>query len=777
MVNFLAMKHPTPHWLKKTLILARPSLSRDFGKIVTAVCVGFVLLATLFTYDLFKHQTEEHVQNIKQAAERIAQTLTDDIAYVGHNMEYIYAQVQTHGADVHFIRDLLATFHIEHNVTSLPVAWNMFSWANALGKVTTDGSLGLLERPIDVNSRDYIAHTRKYPGKIFIGESVYGAVSRQWLIPAGMGVTDPRGQYLGSVIFGFDIANWLYRLQAIDTTPHIQFSLLDYRHRIVLSSPMLPHQQYQQLTPYSQPLPQTMSGLSLEPLNPNNHLIYVQKVGDYPLYIAATIEQTARWRIFWNAWAMRMAELTLVSLFLISVLLLLRQRIIRPMNLLVDTLQQMMQGQESVSFPKFRAHELQLLSEQLEKVSRHHESLEQAVKSRTEELQCALSVKDDLLNNVSHEVRTPLLGIYALSRGLLERWDQLADPDRYQYFIQVVQSSNRLLSLMNNLLDMSKFNSGVQHYEMSRIDLKNLVDEMIIEAKLLYLHDKQVQYEFRFEIEKGLDAHIIADEEKINQVLRNLVANAIKFMAKTGGEIHIKLESTKNNGLLFSICDEGPGIPEEEKKEIFKPFFQSTRTRKGGGGTGLGLGICQEITIAHHGEIWAENRPHGVGTCFYLRLPRTQPNYVEEETAIDTQESPNQIAPISNPAQTILVIDDESVVRSALRMYLNDYYVVEADGGVEGLNYIRDHTQEIAVVLLDMMMPDMYGLNVLEAIRNNPKTSHIKVILQSGLNDPKELEKAISLGTSGHIEKPYTAQQVRELVSIVMIEVTSSNTN
>ncbi|MDX2050390.1 MAG: HAMP domain-containing sensor histidine kinase, partial [Rickettsiaceae bacterium] len=272
----------------------------------------------------------------------------------------------------------------------------------------------------------------------------------------------------------------------------------------------------------------------------------------------------------------------------------------------------------------------------------------------------ALLLKDEFIRNLSHEVRTPLTGIVSVGSYLASNWDSMKEHLKKETSMLVSQNGQRLLSLMNNLLDLSRLTTGKQEYKIEKINIKTLVEEIINIEMPMYMNEDLTQnFSFSLDTSNLTNEYINIDKEKITQVIRNLYINSIRFMEriKRSGSIDARIEDydiliseinpTKEisrvsplrsykhslahgspkissvefnlgnsiganqqiskKGILFSIRDEGPGIPEEEKEDIFMSFFQSSRTKTGAGGTGLGLSIAKEITDAHKGKIWVEN--------------------------------------------------------------------------------------------------------------------------------------------------------------------------
>jgi signal transduction histidine kinase len=253
-------------------------------------------------------------------------------------------------------------------------------------------------------------------------------------------------------------------------------------------------------------------------------------------------------------------------------------------------------------------------------------NLEEKVTIRTSELEKAKIIaekanesKSEFLANMSHELRTPMHAVLSFAEfGVSESYDGDRD-ELNKYFKKIENSGKRLLSLLNNLLDLSKLEAGKMNFNIQLNNIEVPLNSVIGEVQKL-LEDKNL----RIKVEK-LNARLVAyfDQEKILQVFYNLISNAIKF-SKQNTEINIRLKYTENNNfLLVSIEDEGIGIPEKEIETVFDKFVQSSKTNTGAGGTGLGLSICKEIVKGHNGELWCRNSEKG-GAIFSFTLPAKQ---------------------------------------------------------------------------------------------------------------------------------------------------------
>lgn len=248
------------------------------------------------------------------------------------------------------------------------------------------------------------------------------------------------------------------------------------------------------------------------------------------------------------------------------------------------------------------------------------ELLNDKVKERTAHLREALEIKKRFLNNISHEVRTPLQGIIAISSELGSRWDAFPEEYKKRYVSIISNSGNRLMELMNNILDLSKMQAKQMVLKKEKIDLVQLIKLSIEHNQGFLFANLHKDLKINFEVPDFEEAYVKADREMILRVLNNFMSNAIKY--SEGGDIVVSIEKNANKSFMVKVKDSGVGIPENELRSIFDPFIESSRTRTKAGGKGLGLALCKEIIDAHNGEIWAENNKNNQGASFYFTVPK-----------------------------------------------------------------------------------------------------------------------------------------------------------
>jgi len=271
-----------------------------------------------------------------------------------------------------------------------------------------------------------------------------------------------------------------------------------------------------------------------------------------------------------------------------------------------------------------RTANLQKANEQLRNEIDERKQIEKELLIAKGEAEAANQFKSEFLANMSHELRTPLHSILSFSSFGIKKYATSKPEKLLDYFSRIKQSGKTLLELLNDLLDIAKLESGKTTFVFKPTDLVILVTSLINELEPL-LSERSLS--IRHEAHK-FDGQVTLDADKIKQVLRNLLDNAIKFSPK-GGIIDVAIFLLENS-IKVSVSDQGPGIPQNELEAVFDKFVQSSKTKTGAGGTGLGLAICQEIIVAHKGRIWAENRPEG-GVILSFEIPVSMKTYTQEE--------------------------------------------------------------------------------------------------------------------------------------------------
>ncbi len=350
-------------------------------------------------------------------------------------------------------------------------------------------------------------------------------------------------------------------------------------------------------------------------------------------------------------------------------------------------------------------------------------------------------MKTDFISVVSHELRTPLTSIKGYT-DLLLSGAAGENSELQSEFLGIIDiSTTRLSNLINDILDISRIESGTLKIKHEPIDYRHIVADTLRLMKAA-ADAKDVSMDAAL---PGAIPPVRGDADKVTQVLTNLVSNAIKYTPE-GGWVKVSLEVTGDTSVTTCVADSGIGVAPEDQKKLFQRFFRAdnSSTREAGG-TGLGLVIAKTLIELMGGTIWLESEPSR-GSKFYFTLP----------LFLETVNAPAP-APVALPERGIglvLIIDDDAYVRSLIRhaLHRRGYGTLEASDCAEAQQKARLHKPD--AVTLDMMMPGMDGLKTLRALKNDRATAPIPVVVVSVLGDPAHGE--LMLSTFRFAQKPFT---------------------
>jgi len=432
---------------------------------------------------------------------------------------------------------------------------------------------------------------------------------------------------------------------------------------------------------------------------------------------------------------------------------------------------------------KERNIQLEMAQEKIQHSKNLIEAKNQQLEEQSEKLKEMDKVKSRFFANISHEFRTPL----TLIMGLLEQM-MAADTDKKQKkkLSLMLRNSQRLLGLINQLLELSRFESGKVKLQAARQNVIPILKG--ITANFESLADQhELDLTFHAETE---DITLYVDAEKLEDVVCNLLINAAKF-TPPGGQVTVsakevveKDETFPSGFLRLSISDTGPGIPREQLAHIFDRFYQVEGTyenRKKG--TGIGLALVRELVLLHHGKIDVYSR-EGKGTEFIIALPMGEV-HLEPDEIVDSPLTPPELKPLSEiPAlytetadidetdnttvekdidplspdkEVILVVEDNADVREYIGGSLEPHYtVVEAEDGEKGIQKAREVIPDL--IISDIMMPGIDGYELCKTLKEDIKTSHVPIILLTAKAAEDSIVQGLETGADDYITKPFSTQ-------------------
>ena len=372
-----------------------------------------------------------------------------------------------------------------------------------------------------------------------------------------------------------------------------------------------------------------------------------------------------------------------------------------------------------------------------------------------EELRELDRMKTQFLANMSHELRTPLNSIIGFSRVMLKGIDGALTDLQTADLTSIYNSGQHLLRMINDILDMSKIEAGRMDLSFDEITLDDICQSVLSTARAL-VKDRPV--DLVSTVSEDLPT-VWADGQRVRQVLINLLSNAAKFTEE--GKIILSAAVTADNPefVTVSVTDTGIGIDSDAQKKLFVPFQQvDASTTRRAGGTGLGLSICRSFVEMQGGKIWVESEL-GKGSTFSFTLPIYQVMRQKMEGEAE-QVSPGLTARTGDTAKkAVLVIDDDTGVITLFKRYLEQegYQVIGATQSRRALEMAQRLAPDLTAITLDVVMPQMDGWQVLEALKENPVTHDVPVIMCSIVEG---LERGLSMGAAVCLNKPVTRDEI-----------------
>ena len=417
----------------------------------------------------------------------------------------------------------------------------------------------------------------------------------------------------------------------------------------------------------------------------------------------------------------------------------------------------------------------QQLAERNQQLSRSNAQLERATR-----------LKDEFLANMSHELRTPLNAILGMTEGLQEEVFGPITQSQQRSLATVERSSNHLLSLINDILDLSKIEAGQVELDFSAINVG-----LLCKASIAFV--KQQSHKKRQQIitliPDGLP-DLYGDDRRLRQVLINLLTNAVKFTPE-GGQItlaasyialtpasdqawaftHPQANPADTLGLLtFSITDTGIGISPEDAQRLFQPFVQvNAALNRQYEGTGLGLSLVKRIVAMHGGEVTLTSEV-GIGSCFTVQIPIIAiPN--TDGSSVSFTESIAAAPPVDRvkPPLILLAEDNEANI-STTSSYLGakGYDLIVAKDGLEAINLAA--TAKPDLILMDIQMPNVDGLEAMRQIRQNPALATVPIIALTALAMPTDQDRCLAAGANRYLSKPISLKQLSQMMVSLLAE-------
>ena len=395
-----------------------------------------------------------------------------------------------------------------------------------------------------------------------------------------------------------------------------------------------------------------------------------------------------------------------------------------------------------------------------EEILKLNAELEQRVQERTRELERALRAKDEFLASMSHELRTPLNAILGLSESLTEYIAGPLNEKQLKYVTTISESGQHLLSLINDILDLAKIESGQIVLNINEVDLNKVCQSSLRMVNELAHKKRQ---EVTLEIDEDIGV-IWADERRLKQILVNLLSNAVKFTPEEG-KIGLEVRGDRDERkVIFTVWDTGIGIHENDLTRLFKPFVQlDSGLAREVTGTGLGLALVAQMTRLHGGSVTVDSHL-GQGSRFTVALPWEPALATDAALRLRSTGKFRAIKPDAKDRPIILLIEDANEATLMVTDYLQmaGYQIFTAQDGITGIEQAKRTRPDI--ILMDIQLPGIDGLEATRRLRADPQFRTTPIIALTAFAMPGDRERCLAAGATDYMSKPVSLKKLAQMI-------------
>jgi len=363
--------------------------------------------------------------------------------------------------------------------------------------------------------------------------------------------------------------------------------------------------------------------------------------------------------------------------------------------------------------------------------------------------------------NISHEIRTPLTLIAGPVEQIMESMTET--DSHFEKLLLVKKNTQRLLKLVNQLLDFRKIDTGHMPVQKSIGDLKSFIVELF-KAFVNQAQSKKINYLLEIE---DVNFMTFFDADVLEKIVTNLLSNAIKY-TPIEGEVRLVLKKGLDKSVLIQIKDTGPGINPDQRQKVFERFYRDKKLQNGVPGVGIGLSLVKELVELHGGSISVENNHEG-GSCFCVQFTFVDADILLNHSALEVvlpDQIDNQMPIVSND-YTVLIIEDNDDLRSFIKNSITAEEIFEAKEGDEGIRMALDKLPDI--IISDVLMPGKNGFDVCRFLKANSLTNHIPIFLLTALANEENQEEGIGCGADDYIFKPFNHRILNGKIRNVML--------
>lgn len=635
------------------LRLKKRSLSRDYFWFVSAIALTVIALSIWFSWLVYHAQQKEMERKLLFESNRAERTLQESFGYFTHLATFLGSKIaNTKAKDYNHIWSLLKDKSTMDSIADNLFSWTFFDWINAEGKLLVNTRHGVWQGDDwkDVSFRSYVKASREIPWVLHFSDPDIGIASGEWIIPAGVGVTDKKRHFLGTISAGFNIAKLSRKVEGSLGEEGIHFVILTQEGKVVLQSLK------NGLDPKGKDFVPMVKGIDFINV-PSGYLhkplvlqgveySYYRQLKGYPFILVMGYSKDKINQYYTEVLLPRITSFVVIGSISLLLLFMLRQIIVKPIVLLSQAADKVAHGDLNVVVPQHGIYEIGNLAKQLENVVKYIEDLRQVSEELAKESEAAQSAnraKAGFLACMSHELRTPLNAVIAFSEILKEEMFGPLGNQKYKgYARDIFNSGRHLLAIINNILDLSKAEAGILTLQREEVDIASVIQQCLRTVSASAFKGKVT---LSVDVSPALP-HVLMDYLRLKQIITNLLSNAVKFTL-VGGKVTIKafapyLDETKAD-VFITVEDTGIGMQPSDIPKAIKKFGQlDIGLNRKFEGTGLGLPLASKLVELHQGAMEIHSNL-GKGTKVILMFPeqpivRTKKKLLEVGK-LDEQES------------------------------------------------------------------------------------------------------------------------------------------
>lgn len=726
------------------------SISKKFSNYCLITCLALLLY---ITYSFISQQYNRNSQAILDGSSEVIlahREIEDSIKYASIIVQNIKKEIQQNAQNKQHIAKTLKKFRILYNSEDLTdiLSISMFSWVDKDKKLSINSEFGILDNPIDLSNRDYIQLTIKEPEKVHIGSPVIGAVSKQHIIPFGVGVVDKSGVYQGAIVAGINVFG-IYK--KIITTNHVQNSSVQIsfdKVSDVISGQTTDNDKFLNQIDFDKTEVQLLKDF---PFFHSGNAILYKNIQNSKYGVLMTLDNKySDQNYLKQSYLIEAISISSIFLFLIFFF---RKVFIQPIKRLSDLAKIISSGNTNIKIPRGNIKEINKLAEAITEI-KDFVTVERALKM---ELGQALQSKTNLINATSHDLKNYISGINGLVDLILEdKSDNKAGKNESFALLNVVSKQTKeLMYFVEDLLDTSQGRLGeLKTSQIEEINLREIIDRIILLNKNLLLRNKT---DVIIKIQDDLP-EFYGDARRIKQIFNNLITNAVKYSPKYSP---ISISATflpKNNEFCIEIQDNGIGMTNEEIKLALSGHGESidkSGLDKKVDSHGVGMMIIQNLIKLHHGKFEIDSKK-GIGTTFRILFPT-----LRNKATLPTETNKKILHNLDKKILTklsgkkIILAEDNPVNVMILGKRLSEDYKIEIQSAEDGDELFAIYKKGIEtqnpadLIISDINMPKLDGIEATKKIREYEEKNNLKqvpIIAYCGDGNPSMFNKIKKAG-------------------------------